>query len=406
MPANLRRPDLLSAAPVGGQPERPVFDMDSSETSRESGNPIEGDSTAKPPAARKEKALTWEKLRARNVTKRVSKDGKLKDLKDKFQLALPSRRFEEQDISDLEKIWEKFFKTAPDAEFYPAFETAKDECHRFGYNIHLATVTNREFEIDLARCREANESVLQGAVMQTIIDRYQLHEILDYNCDGLWSQSKDNQVFSTQDDTVPMPKPDLAMSFTLDSLTDEEYNAPIPNDIKDCIRPDGGERCFPFLFMEAKKAATDLDEALRQNMNSASQALFNIYTWMLRAGHEDLFCQDVRIFSMVLNAKDLSVRVHRAVSQSNGSLKYLFDELSPLSEYTKDQSCLLIRSILDEYAIKELHKLLKDTFKEVSRQEHERVETKRKAQNRGRASKRPRVDGQESASFGASSLRI
>ena len=114
--------------------------------------------------------------------------------------------------------------------------------------------------------------------MQTIIDRYQLHEILDYNCLGQWYQHTDNQVPSTQDDEVSLPRPGLAMSFTLSSFTGENRSAPIPADIADCLHPDSPDRCFPFLFMEAKKAATDLDEALRQNMNAASQALLNMYT--------------------------------------------------------------------------------------------------------------------------------
>ena len=76
---------------------------------------------------------------------------------------------------------------------------------------------------------------------------------------------------------------------------------------------------------------------------------------MLQTGKEEKFERDVRVFSIVLNAKELSVQIHRASPRTGGNLAYGFDELSWLEEYSKDQACHLVKNILDGYAIEELH---------------------------------------------------
>lgn len=134
--------------------------------------------------------------------------------------------------------------------------------------------------------------------------------------------------------------------------------------------------------MEVKKAGADLQDAYTANLHSASQALYNMYTWMVRSGQEEKFYNNVRVFSLVFNAQDLSVRVHRAETRENESMYFLFDELLPLQRYTKDQACLLIRTTVAEYAAKKLHPLLKTAFKEVTKQESEQamaILAKRKA---------------------------
>ena len=153
---------------------------------------------------------------------------------------------------------------------------------------------------------------------------------------------------------------------------------PIPSDLEKCISPDGGSRCFPFLFMEVEKAGSDLQDAYMANLHSASQALYNIFLWMVRAGEAEMFFKTVRVFSLVFNAQDLSIRVHRASQLANGNIGFRFDEFCPLGRYSKDQACLLIKSILIDYAAAELHPILYTTFVEIVKQEDERVKSKRK----------------------------
>lgn len=143
--------------------------------------------------------------------------------------------------------------------------------------------------------------------------------------------------------------------------------------------------------MEVKKAGADLQLAYMTNLHNASQALYNMYTWMVRAGQEAKFFEIVRVFSLVFNAQDLSVRVHRAFQLADGNLSFCFDEFSPLARYTKDQACLQIKTILTDYAAEELHPALKAAFVEIVSQEDERVISKRKADlARNASSKRPR----------------
>ena len=80
--------------------------------------------------------------------------------------------------------------------------------------------------------------------------------MFDWNCKGQWSLPKDSCLPSQKDDDISLPKPGLAVSFTLKSLTGEHDDSD-----EECISPDGHSRCFPFLFMEVKKTASDLQDA-------------------------------------------------------------------------------------------------------------------------------------------------
>jgi hypothetical protein len=248
--------------------------------------------------------------------------------------------------------------------------------------------------------------------MINIINQYWLDPIFDWNTEGQWSLPKDSRLPSRVDDDISLPKPDLAISFTLKSFTyAEDQSDPVPEDLKNCLSPDGGKRCFPFFFFEAKKAAADLQDAYTANLHSASQALYNMHSWMVRCDKEKLFLEEVRVFSVVFNAQDLGIRVHRAVKlpSRGGDLSFQCDELRPSGRYTKDQACLLIKSILDDYAAKELHSILKSTFAEIVKQEDERVMSKRKvAPTVASSSKRTRRNGNAllntGQSFGMSNL--
>ena len=101
---------------------------------------------------------------------------------------------------------------------------------------------------------------------------------------------------------------------------------------------------------------------------------------MVRSGNEDKFLQNVRVFSVVFNADELCIRVHRAMklATGGGALSYHFDQFRPLSRYTKDQACSLIRTILTEYSVKDLHPILKSAFSTIIIQENQRIASKRK----------------------------
>lgn len=384
-----------------------VATMDSSSISREDG------STTVRGTRSKNLRVSEELLRVRRVSSDPEPDDKLGYLKSILTKRLPERPL--KSIMELRSITQMFIQQIDDYpeescysyidEFSYSFDKGKSE---IGY----PAVNRRYFEADLKRCLARNEAVLQRTIMIHIINQYWLDEIFDWNTEGQWSQSKDTLLPSRNEGDITQPKPDLALSFTLKSFTVSKDNSdPIPPDLSKCISPDGGKRCFPFLFFEVKKAAADLQDAYISNLYSASQALYNIYHWMVRSEQEDIFFEKVRVFSVVFNAQDLGIRVHRAVKlpTERGALTFLFDEFEPLGRYTKDQACLQIRTILNDYAKKELHPVLQSTFTELVTQEDERIRSKRKAAvTRDSSSKRTRGfrNGIEDAgqSFGMSNL--
>jgi hypothetical protein len=363
--------------------------MDSSSTSRDTGD---GGSTVRVQGSKSVK-LSEAKLRLRRVRREPTADSRLQHFRSILKTKLPERPL--KDIEELRSVTENFLKQIVD---YPN-ESCYSYIDEFSFNfdegksnISYPVVNRRYFEADLKRCLARNEAVLQRTIMIHIINQYWLGEIFDWNSEGQWIQPRDTRLPSREDDDISLPKPDLAISFTLKSFTGEEDDSdPIPPELEKCISPDGGDRCFPFLFFEVKKAGSDLQEAYTANLHSSSQALYNMYNWMIRAGQEDVFFETVRVFSVVFNAQDLSVRIHRAVKLPTvgEALSFQFDEFSPLGRYTKDQACLLIHTILNDYAAEELHPLLKTAFDEVVSQEDERVACKRKIDTaRNNSSKR------------------
>ncbi len=87
--------------------------------------------------------------------------------------------------------------------------------------------------------------------MMESIDRHQLDNILTYNCEGQWKVDNLGRLISMDidDDLVPPPRPDLSISYKLESF---DGTAPIPEDLSQSFRPDNvGQKdglCFPFLF--------------------------------------------------------------------------------------------------------------------------------------------------------------
>jgi hypothetical protein len=351
--------------------------MESSSTSRG-----DGSTTTKGKGTGSMK-VSVDKLKVRRILQEPRPDSRLQHLKSILAAELPELCL--KDIEGLRSVTENFLQQIddhPDDSCYPYLDEFSFRFDEGKSDINYPIINRRYFEADLKRCLARNEAVLQRTIMIHIINQYWLDKIFDWNTEGQWSQPKDTRLPSREEDDISLPKPDLAISFTQGSFSpSEDKSDPIPPDLKNCLSPDGGDRCFPFLFFEVKKAAADLQDAYTANLHSASQALYNIYNWMVRAELEDEFLEKVRVFSVVFNAKDLGVRVHRAVKlpTGKGNLSFQFDEFTPLGTYTKDQACLLIHTILADYAAGELHPILKSTYVEIITQEDERISSKRKA---------------------------
>ncbi|KAK5625616.1 hypothetical protein RRF57_001332 [Xylaria bambusicola] len=287
---------------------------------------------------------------------------------------------------------ELFLSNPSGANIYDTVEELSDAINEWKSTVQMATISNRDFESDLEHCKyPSNEAVFQRTVMMSILNRHQISNKFDFNCEGAWSLRSNYYVLpSTEENTIPAPKPDLAIFFRFNSLVGRglyQKSTPIPDNLKACMSPDGSiQRCFPFIFIEAKKGFHDLTPALMANMHSASQALFNIYIWMSAAGHQDEFFSDVRLFSIAINAKEFALRVHRAQAVEEGEgLEFYYDDICDGHGYKRDHICNLIRNVLVGYAEKTLLNVLKQSVSVVLRNERQMQALKRKSEVAGLA---------------------
>lgn len=388
-----------------------IDDMQSSRsTSAASKNTPADDSTVKLGHRRGSRKLTWDKLRAREIRVQPSEDARLPDFEALFHPKLP--KLDSERIQEVRDIFDAFLQLSVAEVDYTQIESLSNDFDRWKSQVSLARISEEHFSGDITRCTFSNEALLQRTVMIEIIDRHQLHRFLTFNSEGQWDQHDNDRLLSKDSKLIKFPKPDLNMSFQLESF---DEMAAIPPALEKSFRPDSlGQmygRCFPFLFFEVKRACEKLELAEMANLNSASQALLNIYAWMTRAQNADTFFKEVRVFSFVFNAQDLSVRVHRATAHPVTVLQYHFEEVVHINRYSKNQACLLIKKVLQDYAIKELHPLLKSAFDTVTEEYSKEIMRKRSTQfarttATARAQRRAStpIPEQNTQSFGLSTL--
>ena len=108
-----------------------------------------------------------------------------------------------------------------------------------------------------------------------------------------------------------------------------------------------------------------------QNLNTASQALYNIYRCMKEANELNLFFDQIRVFSAVATTEGFWLRVHRAVQvnerQCNSKaypIGFKFDDVIALdTDYSKYRASGIVRNVLCRYGIHILHPILKKVVK-------------------------------------------
>ncbi|KAI0413208.1 hypothetical protein F5X98DRAFT_391160 [Xylaria grammica] len=261
----------------------------------------------------------------------------------------------------------------PGVDLRAIIEDLCNDINDWKSTVRLPTITDLDFRKDMMRANQySNEDAFRRTAMISILDRWRLDTMFDFNCEGGWSlQGSSYPLPSTQgpEDNITGPEPDIAIFFKTDAMCQSgKHPITIPIKMIPCIFPDGyGRRCFPFVFIEAKGFFEDITPALHANMHSASQALFNIYVWMKRAGQTDTFFRHVRLFSISMNASVIIVRTHRARALETGDgLEFLCDHLGTFWRF--DRVYLVIHTILAEYGAKELCEILKSTYQGVSKQ--------------------------------------
>jgi hypothetical protein len=240
----------------------------------------------------------------------------------------------------------------------------------------------QNWRTDLSKSAISDEAIFQRTIMMDLINRHQLADTLDYTCESRWtcpsSMPHKNPELAKK---MPKPKPDLAVAFQADCLLPVFQQTDLDS-LRSIMCPESSgevkrDRAFHFLSIEVKKAKGQLDSwvAHRQNFNTATQALHNIWYFMDLAGKESLeiFYKKVRFYSVVATPGSFHVRVHRAIELEKGRIEkdyplaFVYDVLHnhQAETYTKAEATGIIRNILIEYGVKTLQPILKKTLEKV-----------------------------------------
>ncbi|MCJ1393374.1 hypothetical protein MMC18_006247 [Xylographa bjoerkii] len=237
----------------------------------------------------------------------------------------------------------------------------------------------KNWTTDLNKCRTSDEAVFQRTIMMDVISRYDLEHTLDYICESPWQCERMPCRNGSLASRMAKPKPDLAVAFKCDSIVSPGY-MPQLDDYQRYMCPESPKenkhtRAFHFFAMEVKGSQCTKDDytGIRQNLNTASQALHNIYMFMEKAGEVEKFLNDVRFFSVVGTFSGFQFRVHRAIRVPIGMridpkkaypLGFRFDKLFETQDnFSRAEISGIIRNILVEYGVKVLLPILKDAVK-------------------------------------------
>ena len=242
------------------------------------------------------------------------------------------------------------------------------------------------WEIDMLKCATSNEARFQRTIMMTILNRQVLDDKLEFVCEAQWiSKRLPGARCDPANCKITRPKPDLAVAFRSESLLPTDLYMTDFDRLKEFqgeIFPEGfqvstQERAFHFFSMEVKGKRGEIDnhQAYHQNLNTASQALFNIYCCMKEVKDLDVYFKKVRVFSVVATVHGLWVRIHRPVKLKAEScadpeypVGFQFDELGFLSgTYSREQASEVVYNLLCRCGIMKLHTILKGTIKKLLR---------------------------------------
>jgi len=244
--------------------------------------------------------------------------------------------------------------------------------------------------LDEANCLgHSNEAVFQRSVMMNLIARHCLiykknasrPRILEISVEEIWTcpPAPSRAFLEGEGSLLTKPKPDLAVSFCRERLLPDLSWISLPIATQSLasyenLRHLARRKVFHFLTIEAKKGMTSTGDsaALLQNLNNASQSLYNMYEFFREAGsdHEEKFFEKVRFFSVVATTEGLTFRIHRATRVTEKAdlvtdgypLQFVYQVFQRLQvgiNYNRDAVLEILRHILLGYAEGELFNLLK-----------------------------------------------
>lgn len=247
-------------------------------------------------------------------------------------------------------------------------------------NTYVTTPEEEEnWRIDVEKCTLSDEALFQRTVMMDVMDRHRLNPALDYTCETRWTCNRMPHPPEGDASKMSKPKPDLAVAFNFESVADLRY-LPKLKDWKGYMCPEASKenkdnRAFHFFSMEVKGAQFAVGDNVghRQNHNTATQALHNMYMFMKRANAVETFLNKVRFYSAMGTSSGFHIRVHRAVLvdqkfriRPDYPLGFGFDEIyRTKNDFTRAEISSVVKNILVEYGVKVLLPILKNAVTAV-----------------------------------------
>ena len=243
---------------------------------------------------------------------------------------------------------------------------------------------------DEASCMgHSNEVIFQRTMMMNLIARHCLvyrrdtsrSRLLEISVEEVWTcpPAPSRAFVEGEGSLLTKPKPDLAISFCRERLLPDLSWISLPFAIQSLasyenLRHPARCKVFHFLTIEAEKGmASAVDSTgLFQNLNNASQSLYNMFEFFREAGsdHEQKFFDEVRFFFIVASTEGLVFRIHRAtrVTEQDAMvtdgypLRFLYRVFKRLQfgiNYNRAAVLEILRPILLAYAEETLFRLLK-----------------------------------------------
>ncbi|KAL9113987.1 MAG: hypothetical protein Q9187_007543 [Circinaria calcarea] len=274
--------------------------------------------------------------------------------------------------------WKRLVESNPRSGTENDSDTSNDE---------TGALDEVRWQIDIETCIGSNEAMFQRTTMMTILNRHELDDKLTYVCEAPWKSDR----FPCKDCKpglckVSQPQPDLVVAFKPTRLMPEGKRAPDFSRLRsqtNHIFPEGegvqkSKRAFPFFAMEVKGRRGTLDNAVAeaQNLNTASQGLYNIYRCMQDTDNTEEFFEDVRIFSAVATTEGFWLRAHRPVllakdqcNKEDYPIGFDFDEVVTIrGKYTRAEANRIVYNVLFHYGVKKLFPILKRTVQDLFQQ--------------------------------------
>ncbi|KAB8338815.1 hypothetical protein FH972_021759 [Carpinus fangiana] len=341
---------------------------------------LEGNQSAKVPQKYRTPNTFRKYLSARTISLKNFKNG------DEFarKLALSVQRtavISPNAKKDIETMLQEYLKLSNDTtsgnDLHKDFNDLRYSISKILPKCDSFAMTTQELEADQRHTNDpdCNEAVLQRTIMMSAIDRSQLAPKFTYDCETMWTDKSAHLLPSLSEawKRPKSPRPDLLLAFSSETLLGdlpEHTDHIVAEEVLPCIHPDQvPHRSFPFLFMEVKKRNADFEMGLLDGLNAASQALYNIHICMKKAKDTTRF-NEIRTFSISINASDVIARVHWAEMTPGGDpggeiSQYRFEEFCPNTKYNNFLLGSIVRDVLSSYASEILFEILRDTYRKL-----------------------------------------